>query len=402
MRRRAVLLVITMAVALAAATGVALAADIRCPNRPTGDCVGTRKADTMTGTSRDDHMDGRSGIDTMQARGGRDTLLGGDGDDEVSAGAGNDPSVEGEAGDDTLRGGYGNDTYVFDKGWNADSIPADGDGTGMGADTLDFSSLGESLDVDLDPTTAGRLYQVFSDAGHGMLNFPVEVEIENVKGGRDDDVIRGNPLTNQLEGRGGNDRLEGREGNDDLSGGGGADAFKGGPGNDALNGGDLTDLVGNDIYIFEDDWGEDTITDDAGTDRLVFGNNLASSVTINLAASDTGVEVSSVINTDDCDVEVSSGINTVDWPSTVVIENATGGTADDFLCGNDSKNTLNGQGGNDTIDVANGETDAVDTVDCGPGTDDTVTVDATSAPDGAVRIDTQEHCETVIEDLIGD
>ncbi len=389
-----------MGVALAA-TSVALAADITCPNRPTEDCVGTRKADTLTGTSQVDRMEGRGGIDTMQARGGRDSLLGGNGDDEVSAGAGNDPSVEGGVGDDTLRGGYGDDAYVFGNGWNADSIPADGESTGMGTDTLDFSSLGESLDVDLDPTSPGRLHQVFSDAGGGMLNFPAEVEIENVKGGRDDDVVRGNSSTNQLEGNGGNDRLEGRKRNDDLSGNQGADAFKGGPGDDALNGGGLTDLTGNDVYIFEEDWGNDTITDDAGTDRLVFGNNLTSAVTINLAASDTGVEVSSGIETEDCDVEVSSGINTVDWSSTVLIESATGGTEDDFMCGNGSKNTLNGQGGNDTIDVANGETDAVDTVDCGPGTD-TVTVDATSTLDGQVPIDNQENCDTVIKDPISD
>ena len=177
-----------------------------------------------------------------------------------------------------------------------------------------------------------------------------------------------------------------------------------------LNGGDVTDVIDGDVYIFQDGWGEDRITDAAGTDRLFFGE-LTSPVTVDLAASDT-------------DVEASSGANTVDWPSTVAIESATGGTANDVLRGDDSGNTLNGQGGddtisggdgmdtvsgdspglsnltgNDTIDVADG--DSGDTVDCGPGTD-VMDVDASSGPDGTVRLDTdiKDNCETVNEVLI--
>jgi len=178
-----------------------------------------------------------------------------------------------------------------------------------------------------------------------------------------------------------------------------------------LNGGDVTDVIDGDVYIFQDGWGEDCITDAAGTDRLFFGE-LTSPVTVDLAASDT-------------DAEASSGANTVDWPSTVAIESATGGTANDVLRGDDSGNTLNGQGGddtisggdgmdtvsgdspglsnltgNDTIDVADG--DPGDTVDCGPGTD-VVDVDASSGPEeGTVRLDTdiKDDCETVSEVLI--
>ena len=157
MRERAALLITTMAVAMLVASGVALAADITCPN--IGNlCIGTNKADTMTGTNQDDVMKGRGGGDTMQARGSGDRLFGGGGNDEVSAGSGDDSligdslagdSLGGGAGDDSLSGEYGDDTYFFSDGWGADRIAEDGEGAGMGTDTLDFSSLPKPLDINL-------------------------------------------------------------------------------------------------------------------------------------------------------------------------------------------------------------------------------------------------------------
>jgi Ca2+-binding RTX toxin-like protein len=401
MRRRAVLLIVAMTVCLVAAAGVALAASITCPNSIGNLCVGTDEADTMTGTNQGDDMRGRGGGDTMYVRGGDDKALGGDGNDDISAGPGNDPSVRGGPGDDSLSGGDGDDAYVFGDSWDGDTITT---GETSGEDALVFSSLLEPLDVDL-VSSAGR-DEVFSDAG--VLNFPATVGIENVRGGEARDVVRGNEARNHFSGNAGNDSLVGRGNDDVLSGGVGADSFNGGPGNDVLNGGDGID---GDVYLFEDGWGQDRIDSDAaGTDRLFFGG-LTSSVTVDLAASDTGVEA-------------SSGANTVDWPSTVALENATGGPANDILRGDDSGNTLNGQGGDDkisgrggidkvsgdapglatltgddTIDVADG--DPGDTVDCGPGTD-TVDVDAISGPSGTIRIDTdiKENCETVNEVLI--
>jgi hypothetical protein len=83
------------------------------------------------------------------------------------------------------------------------------------------------------------------------------------------------------------------------------------------------------------------------------------------------------------------------------VENTTGGTAADLLYGNGSVNTFNGPGGEDTIDVADGN--ARDTVDCGPGTN-TLTIDATPGLDGPISIDTynQENCETITKELISD
>jgi Ca2+-binding RTX toxin-like protein len=445
MKRRAALLVTTMAVALMVASGVALAANINCKAGTM--CFGTNKADTMTGTTGADDMRGRGGGDTLNARAGDDKAFGGNGQDDISTGQGNDPFVGGGAGDDSLSGGDGDDSYVFGRSlevtpvtngerWGRDTIT---NGETSGEDTLDFSLLVDPLDVDL-VSSAGRA-EVFSDSG--MVYLPASVTIENVTGGEARDVIRGNDASNRFCGQGGNDDLVGNGNDDELFGGLGADAFRGGLGNDVLKGGpnpdtcpveDLSVIDGDDVYLFEDGWGEDSITDAAGTDRLFFGE-LTLPVTVDLAASDTGVEV-------------SSDIHTVDWPSTVSIENATGGSAADVLRGDGSDNTLNGLGGgdemygeggndtlygrdgnditmyggpgadkvygdhpnfpaetgDDTIDVADG--DPGDTVDCGPGTD-TVDVDAIYGSGGAQRLDTvvknpddTSICETVNEVLI--
>lgn len=379
-----------MAAALVIAGGVALAANINCEAGTT--CLGTEKADTMTGTNQADDMSGLGGGDTMRGRDGGDMISGGDGNDEVYAGSGNDPSIEGGTGDDSLTGANGDDTYVFEPRWGGDKITSEED---SGEDTLDFSSLLGSLDVDLN-SSAGR-DEVFSRAG--MLNFPSAVKIENVVGGKARDVIRGNDAPNVLRGNGGNDSLVGGDNDDALFGGLGADAFTGGPGNDALNGSDVTDVadvtdvIDGDVYIFQDGWGQDTITDAAGINRLLFGE-LTTSVTVNLA---TGT--------------ATSGTNTVTWTPLGIenttggsaIENVTGGTAADFLYGKGSVNTLNGQGGDDTIDVADGNflnRDPGDIVDCGPGTD-VVKVDAESGPGGTVPLDTDiRNCETITEVLI--
>ena len=341
MRERAVLLITTMAVAMLVASGVAMAADITCPN--IGNlCIGTNKADTMTGTNQDDVMKGRGGGDTMQARGSGDRLFGGGGNDEVSAGSGDDSligdslvgdSLGGGAGDDSLSGGYGDDTYFFSDGWGADRIAEDGEGAGMGTDTLDFSSLPKPLDINL--VSSPDRDEVFSVlSGAGMLNFPATVEIERVKGGKERDVVRGNDAPNVFTGESGNDSLYGRDDDDVLTGGLGADALGGGPGTDTLEGG-----VDSDIYVFQDDWGSDSITDAApGTDRLFFGE-LTRSVTVELASGEA-------YETTFDSFELSP--NRVNW-TPGAIGSVTGGTADD------------------TIDVADG--DGGDTVDCGPGTD---------------------------------
>ncbi len=279
MRRRAMLLITALALALlVAASSVTLADDITCPNGIGNLCTGTSRADTMTGTSQRDDMRSLGGQDTLRARGGPDSL-------------------EGGAGDDSLSGGDGDDTYSFGADWGADRIPAGGEDAGMGTDTLDFSSpfsspllrVREPLDVDLvSSAQRDEVYSVFS--GAGMLNFPATVEIENVKGGQARDVVRGNNVANHLSGESGNDSLYGRGGDDRLIGDLGADALVGdlgadtlvgGVGNDYLEGGSGADTVygdnpdlpvetGDDTIDVRDGQSEDTVDCGPGTDTVYY------------------------------------------------------------------------------------------------------------------------------------
>jgi len=94
-----------------------------------------------------------------------------------------------------------------------------------------------------------------------------------------------------LFGQSGADTLHGGYGNDALDGGSNDDMLSGSFGNDTLTGGS-----GVDTFVFEDNWGADTITDFA-TDgrefldfRGVSGVNAFSDLTI--TQGETGTEIS--------------------------------------------------------------------------------------------------------------
>ena len=99
--RRAILLLTTMALALVAAGGTALAFDCGA-----GSCWGTPGDDIMIGTPADE---GRHGL------GGDDLIRGLEGNDFLTGDAGND-AVFGGPGKDTVKGGGGSDMVVGNKG----------------------------------------------------------------------------------------------------------------------------------------------------------------------------------------------------------------------------------------------------------------------------------------------
>jgi Ca2+-binding RTX toxin-like protein len=119
--RRIVLVVAAIAVALLAASGVALAVTKECP----GDCVGTNNQDrlsgsgndqTMQGLGADDSISGYRGDDRVEGDGGADAVYGGLGDDKVYGNAGND-YVEGDYGHDYISTGDGADKVAARDGF---------------------------------------------------------------------------------------------------------------------------------------------------------------------------------------------------------------------------------------------------------------------------------------------
>jgi Ca2+-binding RTX toxin-like protein len=121
LKRRAIVLLTTMAVVLVVGSGVALAATIQCVVGTT--CLGTSMADTMSGNDLIDYMLGKGGADTMHGYGDVDTLQGDKGSDHIYGDSGADNSLWGGAYDpststytdtsnDYVHGGSGNDGIV--------------------------------------------------------------------------------------------------------------------------------------------------------------------------------------------------------------------------------------------------------------------------------------------------
>jgi Ca2+-binding RTX toxin-like protein len=296
-------------------------------------------------------VEGGQGDDTLTGDADSNVLSGGPGDDTLNGGGGNDTfDAEQESGADEFSGGPGNDTVD----WGDESSPV--------LVTVDGAA---NDGADTDPDTAG--IQAEGDN--------VGTDIEVVIGGNGADDLTGGAGTQTIRGSNGNDTVNGDAGNDVLFGGNGVDtvsyATATGPvtitldglagdgqggesdnvnadfenalggnfgdsitGNGAvnrLNGGDGTDQLhgegGNDTLVGLVDGNADTYDGGAGSDVATFSTDAAGlTLVANGAASPTDGEV----------IETT-------------VENLTGGTGNDTLTGNASRNVLNGGLGNDEL-----------------------------------------------------
>jgi Ca2+-binding RTX toxin-like protein len=240
--------------------------------------------DTLTGGGGNDTLLGGAGPDNLYGGSGNDLLDGGAGADDYHGGIGTDTvtyasrtkpvtvditDAPGEIGDDgesgekdfihvdveNVIGGAGNDTLTgtFLNGFkpggfttnnrlvggpgNDRLIGLDGNDVldggagkdvligGLGSDTADYSSRAESLKLSLDG--------IANDGAVGE-NDLISADIENVNGGRGNDLITGDANANSLSGNGGADEIHGGAGNDRLSGGGGIDHLFGDAGDDTF------------------------------------------------------------------------------------------------------------------------------------------------------------------------
>ena len=190
--------------------------------------AGTNGADILEGSPYSDVIDGLGGSDTIDGGAGNDTLNGGRQNDTIYGGSGDD-FILGELGADILYGGSGDDLVL---GGNRDDQLFGEDGNdrtfgGNGNDTVD-GGTGEDI----------------------------------VRGGSQDDVLNGGSGNDKVFGGTGRDNINGGDGNDLLLGRGGFDVLNGGAGDDILEGG-----IQADQFIFEDEFGNDTITDFAATNN---------------------------------------------------------------------------------------------------------------------------------------
>lgn len=198
-----------------------------------------------TGGSDRDFLDSIEGIIGSQF----DDRLNGSAVDEVIIGGAGDDIIKGRGGNDRLEGGQGIDKLLGDDG--ADVLcGGDGDDrvTGYGGNDFGYGDAGDDIVKGFD--------------GDDLLF-----------GGDGDDKIEGNKGDDTLSGDAGNDTLLGFNGTDTLNGGDGDDSLFGGNGQDVLNGGlgddSLKGEVGDDTFVFEGQFGYDTVKDfEVGGDTL--------------------------------------------------------------------------------------------------------------------------------------
>jgi Ca2+-binding RTX toxin-like protein len=250
--------------------------------------VGGTRSDTIIGNALPNILTGNAGNDTL-------------------TGNGSDDQLEGGAGLDSLLGGPGDDMYVFATASTAerDSLT---EFANAGNDTLHFGGVATSVSLNLGSTALQSVH------ANRTLLLNSATAFENAIGGSGNDVLTGNSRVNSLLGLAGHDILMGGAGNDSLTGG-----------------------PGNDIYVFGTASASeaDSLTElpGGGIDLLTF-DSLTTPVNLNLgSAANQTVHVNRVLS-------LNSSVN---------FENATGGSAGDFLTGNSVANTLRGSSGHDTL-----------------------------------------------------
>ena len=273
-----------------------------------------------------------------------------------------------------------------------------------GNDTLDLSLYTGNSTIDLRE-------EAFSSAGTGNGGGPAVYNIaiargaviENAIGGSGDDSLRGNAVSNILNGAVGNDRLFGMGGDDILIGGTGADQLDGGQGSDvasyatatgavvaslanpASNQGDaqgdtytgIEGLVGGDFgdtLTGDGDAnqlsglnGNDTLNGGAGADRMTGGQGddlyfVDSEQDVLIELPGEGADtVNSVAET----TFLSANIEVVYLAAGSAARNAFGNASVNALYGNSFNNYLNGEGGDDYIEGGGGD----DIIDGATGND---------------------------------
>ncbi len=326
--------------------------------------------DVMTAGTENGYFDGGSGRDSLSyaaltsgvsvdlatelasslALAGSDTIIG----IEDVIGSSFADLLTGNAGDNLLRGADGADTLVGGAG--NDTLEGKGGGD-LASDTADYSGETAFVTIDLD-VAAGSAVGV--SAGTDLL-----LDIMNVRGSGQGDMITGNSGANSIEALGGDDSIVSTLGSDSIDGGLGSDevdysnqtqaivvdlasrivTFGGelqiltsierikGTSQDDLISGNTSD---NKLEGFD---GADTLRGGDGSDTLDGGGGVD---TVDYSTTSVAVSI-------DLKTGAMSKAGSLSTDLLIAIENATGSRQDDTLFAADAGSRLDGAGGNDVL-----------------------------------------------------
>ena len=322
------------------------------------------KGDTINGTDYDDIINAHNTYSvTINAGDGSDTINAGDGNDTVNAGNGNN-IIRGGKGNDSLNAGSGNDTYFYNLGDGFDTISdsAGNDkiifGNGILPEDLTFTQNGYSLIITVKEDTSQGIEILNYYNGNpleelhfadGSVKLLPQMDI-TLQQGNGDETVNGTDS---------NETIYGNDGNDTINGNYGDDVLIGGAGNDTLDGGG-----DNDTYIYNLGDGLDTIYDNAGSNKIVFGEGIAQNnlsftqIDNNLLIylngdKNQGIIIKSFFSSDSYKIgEIHFADNSVFYLSETGLTLDQSNRNDDMtINGTDYDDTIIGGSGNDTINA---------------------------------------------------
>ena len=334
---------------------------------------------TITGTAYDDTINAENTYSvTINADEGNNNIIGGDGNDTINTGNGNN-IIHGGKGDDTLNAGSGDDTYIYNIGDGFDTITDSGGndkivfGTGIAPEDLSFTQKGNSLIIII----KNDIFQGIEITGY--YNNNNSVEKLHFADGTVKDLPQMDITLNQkncdeiINGTNSNETIYGNGGNDTINGDYGNDILIGGAGNDTLNGGG-----GNDTYVYNLGDGLDTITDNAGSNKIIFGEGITQSnltftqIGNNLLIylngdKNQGIIINSFFSNDSYKIgEIHFADNSVLYLSeTGLVLDQSDRTDDMVINGTGYDDTIIGGSGNDTINAGDDD----DVITGGKGND---------------------------------
>ncbi len=249
---------------------------------------------TLSGTNGNDSLSGQNNsTDFISGEKGNDIIRGNSGNDIIYGGQGND-TLYGDAGDDVYIWNLGDGFDTIDDSANNDTISF---GKGITYEDLRFSGSGNDLRILVknNPTQGLLLKNFFSSLSYKiedliftdgttvhLSEIPLTLDQDDTN-----DTVYGTEYGDTIYGNGGNDTIYGGKGTDIINGGAGDDRLYGdtssssssGTGNDIITGGlgndYLSDDYGNETYIYNLGDGLDTISDDSGADKIVFGEGIS-------------------------------------------------------------------------------------------------------------------------------
>ena len=322
------------------------------------------KGDTINGTSFDDIINAQNTYSvTINAGDGSDTINAGDGNDTINAGNGNN-IIHGGKGNDTLNAGSGNDTYFYNLGDGFDTISdTSGNdkiifGTGILPEDLTFTQNGYSLIITVKGDTSQGIEILNYYNGNPLEELHFADESVKLLPQMDITLQQGNG-NETVNGTDSNETIYGNGGNDTINGNYGDDVLIGGAGNDTLDGGG-----DNDTYVYNLGDGLDTIYDNAGSNKIIFGEGIAQNnlsftqIDNNLLIylngdKDQGIIIESFFSSDSCKIgEIHFADNSVFYLSESGLALDQSDRTDNMtINGTDYDDTITGGSGHDTINA---------------------------------------------------